>query len=32
MAKKIKGGNKTKNTVKKYKSHNYGLKKLKEIT
>ena len=31
MAKKIKGGNKTKNTVKKYKSHNYGLKKLKEI-
>lgn len=31
MAKKIKGGNKTKNTEKKYKSNNYGLKKLKEI-
>lgn len=31
MAKKIKGGNKTKNTGKKYKSNKYGLKKLKEI-
>ena len=31
MAKKIKGGNKTKNTEKKYKSNNYGLKKLKQI-
>lgn len=31
MAKKIKGGNKTKNNKKKYKSNNYGLKKLKQI-